>query len=339
MKTKIVLVLNLLMMISSVYAQRVMITNDSLRNHFRNEELYEVYDYYQRRFDDNLDYKALYYDQEMKDYLMKWLDPDVWIDYKLFLYKKELYQRFNYRPESRESFINYYVENDLKLKYDSIRSDTSLVNLYLNQAIEKRINEERNMMTKKKSDIIPPQGVLYLHSRVAYPEFYKIIKQWWYQQDKQVFLNDYDITEIMICLLALNDPEAQSIFNNVLKRFFTSDWHPFFGTGTLESLRFVSNAYAVKKLLEILPVKKEIVTTSDGSTEPFDKLTYKLLRQFMIEHNLENNPFQSINDDITEMRKNQDKIIEASERLIKKMEQEEKYWMDNMPFDYTPKIQ
>ena len=337
MNTKITLVLILLVLISKIYAQQITLNNDSLRSHFQRETPYKVYELYERRSDDRIDYKALYYDAELKDYLMKWLDVNEYINYKVDKYKQNLYRDFEYQFDQKESFVRYYTKYSLNVEYDSIRSDTSLVKIYLAQAIEKRADEEKNKLINQKNELIPPFGVLYLHLRVAYPEFYKILKQWWYMQNKQVFLDDYDITETMICLVALNDSEAQIIFDNIIKRLFSSNWHPFFGTGILESLRYINNAYAVQKLIEIIPVTKVIETMSDGSTEPFDILVYKLLRQFMIEHNLQNNPFQSLND-LNQMRKNKDKIIDAANRLIEKLEADEQYWMENMPFDYIPII-
>jgi hypothetical protein len=343
MKRKVILILNLLLIISCIDAQNIMITNDSLRVHFQKGKPYEVYDYYQkRRFDDILDYKALYYDQELKDYLMEWLDINEYIDYKIDKYKKELYQRFEDRPDDKESFVKYYIEQSLKLQYDSIRSDTCLIKIYFTQAIEKSANERKIDLEKLNIDssnlreeLIPPLDVLFLHAKIAYPESYQIIKQWWYRQKKIISHYDGYMTDIFISLLMMNDPEAQFLFNKEIKKLFNSQWTDLFGIGINECLNYLSNAYAVRKLVEILSVTKSITTTSDETAEPYDKLTFDLLRYLMEVNKIENNPFQSLND-LNQMRKNKDKIIEAAERLIKKMEQEEKYWMSNMPFDYEP---
>jgi hypothetical protein len=337
MDKKMILILHFLAIVCSIHAQRIIVTNDSLRAHFQKEKPYEVYDYYIKRFEDKLDYKSLYYDLELKNYLMKWLDIDEYIDYKVDKSKKDLYQRLEYRPESKIAYVKDYIIRELKLNYDSIASDTSLIKFYLDQGVSEYGNDYKKDLLKKKEDILPPGEVLWFHAKIAYPESYKLIKEWWYDQNKQLFIDDYDITNLVISLIMMNDPEVQARYDEIIKRLFKSDWHPFLGTGIIETLRYVSNAYAVKKIIELLPIKKEIVVMSDGSTDPFDYLTFKLLRQFMIQNRIEDNPFQSINT-IEEMRANTDKIIEAAGRLIKKMEEEEKYWMENIPFDYVPAI-
>ena len=255
MKTKFITYAALLVISTNVYSQRTVITNDSLRVHFQNEKPHEVYIYYQkRRFNDIIDYKALYYDHELKGYLMKWLEPDTWIDYELFLRKKELYQ---FEPDQKESLIRYYVENNLKLKYDSIKQDTSLVNFYLNQAIEKIVYEKEKEMIKKKSNIIPDIDVLFLHARIAYPESYRIIKQWWYKQQKITSRYDGYMTNVFISLLMMNDPDAQLLFNKEIIKLSNSQWPDLFGIGINECLSYLSNAYAVQKLIEILSVTKK----------------------------------------------------------------------------------
>ena len=333
----------LLLIVSSVQAQRFVITIDSLRDHFRRDSPIEVYDYYENKREfifPEFDYKALYYDQEMKNYLMTWLDPVVWVDYMVFSYKKKIVQMFEYRLESKESFIRYYVENNLKLKYDSIRQDTSIVKIYFHQALEKKSQEEKELLLKGKEKILPPWTVLSLHSRIAYPESYKKIKELWYQQNKSMVVDKFErFSDLFKALLIMNDPEVQVKINQLVKEMLhTSKNGENKCLSILSSLGQVENAYAIKKLIEILPIQEEIagLASMEGiSYVPMDDFTYDKLKMIFRHYNLETSYFSY---DVKQNRKNKTKIVEVAKQLIKELEEKERYWMENMPFDYVPQI-
>jgi hypothetical protein len=99
-------------------AQRVVVNNDSLRVHFRKEKAYQVFEYYDRNHF-GLDCEKLYYDEELKSYLLKWLDVDEYIEYKLEKYRKE---RIELMKNDDFSIVRIkdYIKNKCKLKYDSI---------------------------------------------------------------------------------------------------------------------------------------------------------------------------------------------------------------------------
>jgi hypothetical protein len=283
----------------------------------------------------------------MKSYLMKWFDMDEYIDYEVDKYKKNLYERFDYRSGNKDSFVKHYIQSDLKLNYDSICSDTSLVKLYLDQAISKRADEEKNDLLKRKKYLLPPHDALYLHASIAYPESYKIIKNWWYQYNKTIANQFSKFNDLFTCLLIMNDTEAQSEFDKIIKKYVKANgeiYPEYYDRTLLSCLRMVRNAYSVKKLLEILPVTKKIENIAGEPFIPLDYETYYLLKEILRYHKVEVKAFSispislNMTDDeyIKFLRKNKKDIVNAANQLIKKMEEEEKYWMENIPFDYVP---
>jgi len=329
----------LMIIINGIQAQRLTITNDSLRNHFRRESPYEVFEYYLKGFDILIDYESLYYDEEMKSYLMKWLDEDEILADLLNRRRKTFNERFNYDKKEKISFTEDYIKEH-KLNFDSICSDTTLLNMYTEMAISEFIDRNRDRYLKNKHVLLIDFGVLLFHARIVYPEAYKKVKQLWYNQNKQIVTKSQDFNTLFICLLKMNDPEAQSEFDKIIADFVKTNGESFDGTFLLANVVAVGNAYAKKKLIELLSVYKKFQFISDGADIPFDGRIYGMLRDLLKYNQIETTAFEisykTPEEYIKEMRKQKENVVEATNRLIKKIEKSEEYWMVNMPFDYTP---
>lgn len=89
----------------NVNAQRIIVNNDSLRIHFRNEPPHKVLEYYSKNWIHVIDYKALYYDEELKNYLMQWLDKEVIVDFSINNLRKQMSERFNYDKNTKKQFL------------------------------------------------------------------------------------------------------------------------------------------------------------------------------------------------------------------------------------------
>ncbi|GAB6013345.1 hypothetical protein [Viscerimonas tarda] len=323
--------------INDIIAQRVIITNDSLLVHFQQEEPIEVYDYYQRRFDDALDYKSLYYDQEMKDYLLKWLDKGVGIDNKINDFKRYLQ---DFSEEQNNALTKDYIIRVCKLNYDSICPNPVLLNFYYNEAILRDIENYKDDLLRNQEKILPPEDALYLHARIVYPESYKIIKNIWYRHNKPVTFNDV----IFSCLLMMNDTETQSIFDKIITDVVKSGGETanYSAYSLFIFLNRANNAYYIKKLVELLDVHKSYQYISGGAPKPLDDLIYGTLKDLFRYHKIETTAYaisyKTPEDYIQQMRKRKPLVIEAAERLIKQLKAEEQYWMVNMPFDYIPTV-
>jgi len=317
-------------------AQTFVINNDSLRANFKKNEPHKVLAYYLQFMAKKIDYMSLYYDMEMKNYLLKWLDRNVIIDYEIDRFKSYLY---GFNEDQKYAFTKSYIIRALKLDYDSIKMNVPSLGIYTGEAILELAKNKRIDMENSTNPLMIPNDVLYLHSKIAYPEAYKKIKQLWYENDKLIFRYNDILDGLFISLLMMNDQEAQSEFDKTIDKVIKTDGHMIVSTAYVENFEIIGNAYAVKKLIELLPVRKEVIVMSNSPTISIDFYVYDLLVQFIDRHNVKINSFSrnnlfnmSINERIIYMRNHHDDIVEASNQLIKKLEAEEKYWMENMPF-------
>jgi hypothetical protein len=229
------------------------------------------------------------------------------------------------------------VENHLKINYDTISSDTLLINLYFNQAIKKWEDEQKKELLTSEKELLPPWGILYIHSKTAYPESYEKLKELWEKHNKLIKCTNFGrFCDLFIASLMMNDAETQIDMNAIINKFVETNGEAGSEDENRElvsCLGNIENAYSLKKLIEILPIQKKIAGLSgtDGTSyEPLDYFTYNEIKKIFMKNYIDVS-FFSYN--INKTRKNKNKIINAAQLLIKKLEQKEKYWMDNMPFN------
>jgi hypothetical protein len=135
----------------------------------------------------------------------------------------------------------------------------------------------------------------------------------------------------------MNDPEAKAIYDKRLKEFIQSKSQTYPYYLTMPNLETVANSFAVKKLIELLTVTRYIEVISGDSPIPHDEIVLFSLIILCKRHDIKLPQIENYEEDITKYILSHKKdIVNAAERLIKKLEQEEKYWMENMPFDYVP---
>jgi len=341
MKKKTVQFIVLFMLTSSIQSQNYV---NALRIYFQNEKPYDAYDFYyknQTRFSKE-DYKLLYYDKEMKNYLLKWLNQEQILDYKTSYYKKTLSK---FKDKSYESTVKDYITSTFKLNADSIRADAALWELYTDSVINSYVDRWKTSLLKRKEeekrDMLPDEGVLYLHAMIVYPESYKIIKDWWYQYDKPIAEGRIDFDNLLMFLLLMNDPEAQSEFDKIVRKYVQTNGEVHadnYSFGFINCFELVNNAYGIKKMVELLPVQTKMpgLSSREGTSYvPFDYRIYNLLAMVFNKYGINT---AGLFNDISTMRKNKDEIIRLANQLIQKLEEDEKYWMENMPFDYVPDV-
>ena len=331
----------------NVNAQRIIVNNDSLRIHFRNEPPHKVLEYYSKNWIHVIDYKALYYDEELKNYLMQWLDKEVIVDFSINNLRKQMSERFNYDKNTKKQFLMEYLYSELRIDYDSICTDTVKLNFYLEEAINSLLKYNKKAMFEQKLGInlFIPDAVLVLHSQIVYIEAYTKIKQWWYENNKETITENGRISKLFYHLLLMNDSEAHSIFDKIIKDIVDkkSDYDVYNVYIQLTEGR--QNAYFIKKLLELLSVKIEFEYLAGYEAtyyKPLDILIYNEFKQIFNAYNIGmdifNFPYKTEKEYTKEIRKRKNIIIERTQELIQKLEAEEQYWMENMPFDYVPQL-
>ena len=334
-KSKIMLILiAIALSLNIANGQRIIINNDSLINHFRIEPPYEALRYYTRSHYKNIDYKALYYDEEMKNYLLKWLDKDVTIEYILEGYRDNFSERFKNDENDKISFVRDFMYRELKLDFDSVCIDSTKIEYYTDLAVNAVLKyNKQSMLETNELSLLPDDDVLLLHSKIVYPEAYLKIKQLWKKEKKK--------NNLFYFLLRMNDPEAQAMFDRIIKENVDNpnNYTPY---NLFVDLEYMYNAYSIKKLIELSSVTEEYAYLAGYDKtfyKPLDILILELLINKLKQSNIkiDNLQFDYKNEKkyIKQMRNRKKEIISATKQIIEKLESEEQYWMENIPFDYT----
>jgi hypothetical protein len=327
-KKLIILTINIIIFNNIILAQSITINNDSLRVHFRKEKPYNVFDYYDRNHF-GLDCEKLYYDEELKFYLLKWLDIDEYIEYKLEKYRNE---RIELMKDDDFSIVRVkdYIKNECKLNYDSICSVPELYREYKEKTIEWLVEKEKERLKKDKDNMIVPYSVIFLHSWICYPEAYLIIKKW---ANNRPFIDKYgNINSYYAYLLKMNDPEIQKQFDDIIKKFVETNgysYEPLDIIKLLEGLSLRDNAYSVEKYIELLPVNRRFSLVTAEEHFVFDLYILDTLLFLFEYYGIE----MKISIDKNDLRKYSEEIIDAANKLVEKLKEKEKYWMENMPFN------
>jgi hypothetical protein len=323
-RIKLLPVLLCVILCANAKAQRVVVNNDSLRVHFRKEKPYKVFDYYDRNHF-GLDCKKLYYDEELKFYLLKWLDIDEYIEYKVEKYRKK---RIELMKNDDFSVVRTkdYIKNECKLNYDSICSVPELYAEYKEKTIDWLVGEEKKRLENTKGIISFPYEVLSFHSFICYPEAYITIKQIIEKRNIPIVNQNGSINSDYIYLLRMNDPDVQKAYNKIIQNFVKTNGYAYEPNVILNNLEMLPNAYGIEKLIELYQVKIKYIPMSDGSEVRFDNEILRMLLFLLQYYKIE------MNEDIN-IEKSSKEIIETANTLVEKLKEKEKYWMDNMPFN------
>ncbi|MDR1198917.1 MAG: hypothetical protein LBK94_07920 [Prevotellaceae bacterium] len=311
-----------------ISAQSIVINNDSLRVHFRKEKPYKVFEYYDKNHF-GLDCEKLYYDEELKSYLLKWLDVNEYIDYKIEKYREERMILIQ-DDEFSTVRIKDYITNECKLNYDSICSIPELYIEYKEKTVDWLVGKEKERLLNEREKIIVPSSIIVLHAWICYPEAYLIIKKW---ANNRPFIDKYgDINSYYAYLLKMNDPDTQKQCDDVIKKFVETNGYshdPVDIIKLLEGLGILGNAYSIEKYIEMLPVNRKFALVTYEENFVFDLYILDTLLDLFEYYGIE----MKISIDKNNLRNYSKEILEAANQLVLKLKEKEKYWMDNMPFN------
>lgn len=277
------------------------------------------------------DYEAYYHSAKLKPYLLKWLDRDMKVQLRL----KEL--RASYFPDSKEDsvYITYKIKGRLKKQNRENRLETilhtpelysSYTDSILNKIIERKVNE-----FEKKGEPYPDWRNISFHMRLAYPESYELIREFWEETGKGTESNRF-----FIPLVYMGDPEAREIYDQYIEEVVKTNGKnvPLIGVlGLLNSE--LRGSYGTAKAIELLEVDQMIDLFGFG--DPDDIIPYKcrvmgLLISDIFQHNIEVDSVVIYRDSCEKHFEHLEKIKEAAQRLIEYYKKKNHYWMKNMPF-------
>lgn len=275
------------------------------------------------------DYEAYYHSPKLKPHLLKWLDRNLYAEFQI----KQLKESFF--PDSKEdsAYITYKIKGRLEKKgsstpIETILNSTELYSLYTDSILDKIVKQKVNEF-ERRGKPFPPMKVIYFHMRLAYPESYELIREFWEETGKGTESNRF-----FIPLVYMGDPEAREIYDRLINEIVeTNGKHPYF-KNVFGQLRYtlMDSSYATEKLLQLLKVEIEVSLLSDGSTIQFNcKVANVFIRYILYYHipmDFSTNTITPCEEDL----KHLEEIKEAVQVLKERFKKENQYWMKNMPF-------
>jgi hypothetical protein len=290
----------------------------------------------------NLDYKALYYDLELKSYFLKCLDQKAFFEIKMNE-EIESYKKIISNPvRLNDEIKSYLYERKRDKQIDSILKDQQLIKKLKDSVIANEILFKKKVRNFK--NYLPPINLLV---KLKYLEVYKTIKQWSIENSQHNFFKEK---------LSFNDPESQIEFDKRVTNYVNANGKNESYRYFLDVIREINTAYGYSKLLDLVAVNKVeitmqapvfnvdgVVVDTDNSESPVNFLLlgsvnllhwvnyYKLPYENLIIQNelLLGSDTRKQNEFI---EKNLPEIKKALLDIVKIKAKEEEYWMKNMPF-------
>lgn len=328
MKKIIISSLLITFFISRIQAQTYSreISTDSLLRMFRKESPFKVLGEFSSQYFS--DYKGAYFNAELKSYLLKWLSKE---DYRQYEIERNI-QRFSNDTDYIKLVIKRkLIKQNKEAWLDSIINTPTLYKKFRDSAVIEQL-EFYKKDTKLEASY-PPDNAISFHSQIAYPESYLVIKQYWTELGKPVWTDNRSyFHNYFSALLQMRDPEAVQLGNEEIARFLRSKGKSEDPVYFLSLITHNPNPYGIAKLLELLPVDVRFETLSDGTMEQFNCLLIKSLIEQLYFNNLPLDPPLKRTSPCEVQLKNVKAFKEAGQKLIKKYQEDEKYWMDNMPY-------
>lgn len=333
----------LLSLIGTLKAQeKPKIKSDSLLRMFKTMDAFDVLN---KVYTDDIDVKDCYYNEELKPYVLKWLDKEAYFE---FLQKERI---------TRETKDKDFCINDVKgwlTKYnkshliDTVLKDLSLFKVYLDSVTL----EEKEYFRKRffgKGGRLPTEAI-YFHALLKLPESYEILHRYWKEDGGKVS------SEYFYTMLAMHDPEAIAMYNKYVDSVIVvKDLRLLDDINGKSGQINLYGSYSLELKLKLLMVNvKKTHSFSDFGDgifySPFniDLINplvdaYFQCSQNKIVLNILNkiyNPIDKIRTlKYAELEKAGNEIIENIEEFkkvlqphIENMKKEEKYWKQKMPY-------
>jgi len=302
------------------------ISTDSLLRMFRKESPFKVFNVFRSQYFS--DYKGAYFNPELKTYLLKWLSKEENWKFEI----EESIAEFSTNSE----FVKHLIRHKLLLKHheawlDSITRTPALYEKYRDSVIFEHSNSIRE--NTKLETSYPPDYVISFHSKVAYPESYIIIKQWWVERGRPIWnVNHTSYDGYLVALVKMRDPEAMQLADLEIAKFVRSNGKSEYPITVLNFIEENQNPYGIEKLLETLSVTIKFPYISDGTIGQFNCMTIDILEEQLYLNSIPINAPIKRTSTCEEWLKHVKAFKDAAQILIKKYQENEKYWMDNMPY-------
>jgi len=328
MRVKLILITLTTLFATDINAQKYSreISPDSLLQMFRRDTPFDVLQKFMSV--DYFDYKGAYFNPALKPYLLKWLDKEEYWSYSV----EQGVQNFSNNPDAIKNSIKYKLtKKNHSTWIDSIYNSPTLLKKYRDSVITEKRDIYKTALKKQTS--YPPDYAIWFHSQVAYPESYLIIKQWWVERGKSIWnINHTSYDGYLVALVKMRDREAMQLADLEITKFVRSNGKSEYPITVLNFIEENQNPYGVEKLLETLSVNIKFPYISDGTIGQFNCMTIDILEEQLYLNSIPINAPIKRTSTCEEWLKHVKAFKDAAQLLIKKYQEEEKYWMDNMPY-------
>jgi len=328
MRVTLILIALIVLSVNVIKAQKYSheITVDSLLKVFRRDTPFDILQKFSTP--DFKDYKGAYYNEELKSYLLKWLSKEEYQQYEI----ERNIQRFSNDKDYIKLVIKRKLITQRKEAWlDSIINTPALYQIYRDSAIVEQLAFYRKDVKIETS--YPPYNAVWFLSHVAYPESYSIIKQWWVERGKPVLTNNNTpFDTYFLALVKMRDPEAIQLADKEVKKFVQSNGK---SATPIEFMSFIGQnqtPFGIAMLLETLSVNVKFPYFPDYPMEQFNCMAIGMLEEQLYLNSIPINAPIKRTSTCEERLKHVKAFKDAAQLLIKKYQEDEKYWMDNMPY-------
>ena len=328
MRVTLILIALIVLSVNVIKAQKYSheITVDSLLKMFRVDTPFDVLQKFSTP--DFKDYKGAYYNKELKSYLLKWLSKEEYREYQI---NKDIKELTNNTDFIKRLIRFKLVDQNHEAWSDSIIQTPALYEKYRDSVLIEESNRYRK--STKLETSYPPEETVWFHSQVAYPESYLIIKQWWVERGKPIWnINHTSYDGYLVALVKMRDREAMQLADLEIAKFVRSNGKSEYPITVLNFIEENQNPYGIEKLLETLSVNIKFPYISDGTIGQFNCMTIDILEEQLYLNSIPINAPIKRTSTCEEWLKHVKAFKDAAQLLIKKYQEEEKYWMDNMPY-------
>jgi hypothetical protein len=130
----------------------------------------------------------------------------------------------------------------------------------------------------------------------------------------------------------MRDPEAIQLADKEVKKFVQSNGKSAAPTEFMSFIGANQNPYGIAMLLETLSVNVKFPYYPDDSMEQFNCISIGMLEEQLYLNSIPVNAPIKRTGTCEEWLKHVKAFKDAAQLLIKKYQENEKYWMDNMPY-------
>jgi hypothetical protein len=274
-----------------------------------------------------LDEKGIYNNSKLKPYLMKLLNKEAQYFYSFNKRIQEYKTQEKFKKAIKNDIFYFLRKRKRENELDSILNHEALYKVYLDSVLHKMILREEKNREEGIKKTYPSESSIVLHTRIAYPESYQIIKQYSKEQSlpgkMTYFMN----------LLHMGDPEAKARFDRIVKKFVVTNGKSYNPIEMFSLLEGIQNSYAIKKMIEVLDVTFPFSWFPDDSpNRPYNCEVMKILIESIFSEPIKIDSSIEENRPCNTQLKNRKKILEAAQELIKKYDERDEYWVKNLKY-------